>query len=66
MSNLLYNVFITSIVFVFFKVKDYDYYGSYGKENHNNYIYRDLLDKEYTFDYPSHHDIVSHSAKHNR
>ncbi|XP_076800247.1 sarcosine dehydrogenase, mitochondrial-like [Clavelina lepadiformis] len=31
---------------------EYDYYGSYDGEKHENYPYRDQLEQDYTFDYP--------------
>uniref|UniRef100_A0A8C4II14 Sarcosine dehydrogenase n=1 Tax=Dicentrarchus labrax TaxID=13489 RepID=A0A8C4II14_DICLA len=40
-------------------VKDYDYYGAYDIKKNVNYKYNELLGKEYTFDFPPHHDVVS-------
>lgn len=40
-------------------VKSYDYYGSYGKIKNENYKYEKVLSQEYTFEFPSHHHIVS-------
>ncbi|CAG0923237.1 unnamed protein product [Notodromas monacha] len=34
---------------------DYDYYGSYQIPKHANYVYKDLLGSDYTFDFPPHH-----------
>ncbi|KAG7498175.1 sarcosine dehydrogenase, mitochondrial [Solea senegalensis] len=39
-------------------VKDYDYYGAYDIERNVNYKYNELLGKEYTFDFPPHHDVI--------
>ncbi|KAA8584216.1 hypothetical protein FQN60_008001 [Etheostoma spectabile] len=39
-------------------VKDYDYYGAYDIKKNVNYKYKVLLGKEYTFDFPPHHDVV--------
>ncbi|XP_062333525.1 sarcosine dehydrogenase, mitochondrial [Osmerus eperlanus] len=43
-------------------VLDYDYYGAYDiKENEKN-KYKDLLGKEYTFDFPPHHDVIKNEC----
>uniref|UniRef100_A0A674P1W0 Sarcosine dehydrogenase, mitochondrial n=2 Tax=Takifugu rubripes TaxID=31033 RepID=A0A674P1W0_TAKRU len=39
-------------------VKDYDYYGAYETKKHVNYKYNELLGREYTFDFPPHHDVI--------
>uniref|UniRef100_A0A8C9VKN1 Sarcosine dehydrogenase, mitochondrial n=1 Tax=Scleropages formosus TaxID=113540 RepID=A0A8C9VKN1_SCLFO len=39
-------------------VLDYDYYGAYGISKNHNYKYSNLLSKEYTFDFPLHHDVI--------
>ncbi|XP_053551873.1 sarcosine dehydrogenase, mitochondrial [Bombina bombina] len=39
-------------------VLDYDYYGAYGMNPHQDYTYSRLLEKEYTFDFPPHHDVI--------
>ncbi|KAE8582310.1 hypothetical protein XENTR_v10020074 [Xenopus tropicalis] len=39
-------------------VLDYDYYGAYGLEPHQEYQYSRLLGKEYTFNFPPHHDVI--------
>uniref|UniRef100_A0A3B4E3S7 Sarcosine dehydrogenase, mitochondrial n=1 Tax=Pygocentrus nattereri TaxID=42514 RepID=A0A3B4E3S7_PYGNA len=39
-------------------VLDYDYYGAYGIPTHSDYKYNQLLGKEYTFDFPPHHDTI--------
>lgn len=39
-------------------VKDYDYYGAYDIQKNVGYKYNDLLGKEYTFDFPPHHDVI--------
>ena len=39
------------------QLNEYDYYGAYGNER-NISEYEDLLTKDYTFDFPRHHDIV--------
>nr|XP_019937304.1 PREDICTED: sarcosine dehydrogenase, mitochondrial [Paralichthys olivaceus] len=39
-------------------VKDYDYYGAYDIQRNVNYKYNDLLGKEYTFNFPPHHDVI--------
>ncbi|XP_044000747.1 sarcosine dehydrogenase, mitochondrial [Gambusia affinis] len=38
--------------------KNYDYYGAYNIRNNENYKYKELLGKEYTFDFPPHHDVI--------
>uniref|UniRef100_A0A8D3BLU5 Sarcosine dehydrogenase, mitochondrial n=1 Tax=Scophthalmus maximus TaxID=52904 RepID=A0A8D3BLU5_SCOMX len=37
---------------------DYDYYGAYDSQKNVNYKYNELLGKEYTFDFPPHHDVI--------
>ena len=49
-------------VFIVSKVKDYDYYGAYDIKKNVNYKYNELLGKEYTFDFPPHHDVVRYQA----
>uniref|UniRef100_UPI0037E963FE sarcosine dehydrogenase, mitochondrial n=1 Tax=Semicossyphus pulcher TaxID=241346 RepID=UPI0037E963FE len=39
-------------------VKDYDYYGAYDIKKNVNYKYNELLGKEYTFNFPPHHDVI--------
>uniref|UniRef100_A0A3Q1ETL4 Sarcosine dehydrogenase, mitochondrial n=1 Tax=Acanthochromis polyacanthus TaxID=80966 RepID=A0A3Q1ETL4_9TELE len=39
-------------------LKDYDYYGSYDIKKNVNYKYNELLNKEYTFGFPPHHDVI--------
>ncbi|XP_051907440.1 sarcosine dehydrogenase, mitochondrial [Hippocampus zosterae] len=39
-------------------VKDYDYYGAYDIKRNQQYKYNELLGKEYTFDFPPHHDVI--------
>ncbi|XP_053329646.1 sarcosine dehydrogenase, mitochondrial isoform X2 [Spea bombifrons] len=39
-------------------VLDYDYYGAYGHQPHQDYSYSQLLEKEYTFGFPPHHDVI--------
>ncbi|XP_062269284.1 sarcosine dehydrogenase, mitochondrial [Platichthys flesus] len=39
-------------------VKDYDYYGAYDIQTNVDHKYSDLLGKEYTFDFPPHHDAI--------
>ncbi|CAB1424013.1 unnamed protein product [Pleuronectes platessa] len=39
-------------------VKDYDYYGAYDTQTNVDHKYSDLLGKEYTFDFPPHHDVI--------
>ncbi|KAK5878786.1 hypothetical protein CesoFtcFv8_024163 [Champsocephalus esox] len=39
-------------------VKDYDYYGAYDVKKNENYKYNELLGKEYTFDFPPHHEVI--------
>ncbi|XP_068105323.1 sarcosine dehydrogenase, mitochondrial [Hyperolius riggenbachi] len=39
-------------------VLDYDYYGAYGVQPHQDYKYSALLEREYTFDFPKHHDVI--------
>ncbi|XP_055081701.1 sarcosine dehydrogenase, mitochondrial isoform X2 [Periophthalmus magnuspinnatus] len=39
-------------------VKDYDYYGAYDTPKNVNYKYNELLGKEYTFDFPPHHNVI--------
>ncbi|XP_061913144.1 sarcosine dehydrogenase, mitochondrial [Entelurus aequoreus] len=40
------------------QVKDYDYYGAYEVKKNQEYKYKELLGKEYTFDFPPHHDLI--------
>lgn len=49
-------------VFIIAKVKDYDYYGAYDTKKNVDYKYNELLGKEYTFDFPPHHDVVRYQA----
>uniref|UniRef100_A0AAQ5X9N4 Sarcosine dehydrogenase, mitochondrial n=1 Tax=Amphiprion ocellaris TaxID=80972 RepID=A0AAQ5X9N4_AMPOC len=39
-------------------LKNYDYYGSYDIKKNVNYKYNELLNKEYTFGFPPHHDVI--------
>uniref|UniRef100_A0A8C0LRE3 Sarcosine dehydrogenase n=2 Tax=Canis lupus familiaris TaxID=9615 RepID=A0A8C0LRE3_CANLF len=39
-------------------VLQYDYYGAYGNQAHEDYTYGCLLGDEYTFDFPPHHDVI--------
>uniref|UniRef100_A0A8C8DZB8 Sarcosine dehydrogenase, mitochondrial n=1 Tax=Oryzias sinensis TaxID=183150 RepID=A0A8C8DZB8_9TELE len=39
-------------------VKEYDFYGAYGKRKNTSYKYSELLAKEYTFDFPPHHNVI--------
>ncbi|XP_040915342.1 sarcosine dehydrogenase, mitochondrial isoform X2 [Toxotes jaculatrix] len=43
-------------------VKDYDYYGAYDIKKNVNYKYNELLGKEYTFDFPPHHDVIKNEC----
>uniref|UniRef100_A0A3Q3K129 Sarcosine dehydrogenase, mitochondrial n=1 Tax=Monopterus albus TaxID=43700 RepID=A0A3Q3K129_MONAL len=43
-------------------VKDYDYYGAYEMRKNVNYKYKELLGKEYTFDFPPHHDAIKNEC----
>ena len=38
--------------------RDYDYYGQYDNEAHENHTYANLLSQDYTFDFPEHHEQV--------
>ena len=40
------------------QINEYDYYGAYDNER-NISQYEELLTKDYTFDFPLHHDTVS-------
>ncbi|XP_060107035.1 sarcosine dehydrogenase, mitochondrial [Heteronotia binoei] len=40
------------------QVWDYDYYGAYGHNPHEDYAYKRLLSDEYTFDFPPHHPVI--------
>uniref|UniRef100_A0A8I3NJE2 Sarcosine dehydrogenase, mitochondrial n=2 Tax=Canis lupus familiaris TaxID=9615 RepID=A0A8I3NJE2_CANLF len=40
------------------EVLQYDYYGAYGNQAHEDYTYGCLLGDEYTFDFPPHHDVI--------
>ncbi|KAK7896246.1 hypothetical protein WMY93_021571 [Mugilogobius chulae] len=46
----------------FHQVKDYDYYGAYETPKNVSYKYNDLLGKEYTFDFPPHHDVIKNEC----
>ena len=48
-----------NMLLIFFQTLPYDYYGEYGVEAHKDYPYRELLKKEYTFDFPEHHNQVT-------
>ncbi|XP_047380112.1 sarcosine dehydrogenase, mitochondrial isoform X3 [Sciurus carolinensis] len=39
-------------------VLDYDYYGAYGHQAHQDCAYTRLLGDEYTFDFPPHHHVI--------
>lgn len=39
-------------------VPPYDYYGNYGSPKNEDDKYAKLLEKDYTFDFPQHHEIV--------
>ncbi|KAG8447493.1 hypothetical protein GDO86_014842 [Hymenochirus boettgeri] len=39
-------------------ILDYDYYGAYGMEPLKDYKYSQILEKEYTFNFPPHHDVI--------
>ncbi|MEE6505305.1 hypothetical protein FKM82_005491 [Ascaphus truei] len=39
-------------------ILEYDFYGAYGKIPHKDYTYSQLLEKEYTFNFPPHHDVI--------
>uniref|UniRef100_W5KGU2 Sarcosine dehydrogenase, mitochondrial n=1 Tax=Astyanax mexicanus TaxID=7994 RepID=W5KGU2_ASTMX len=39
-------------------VLDYDYYGAYDVKKNSDYKYNELLGKEYTFDFPPHHNTI--------
>ncbi|TRY74135.1 hypothetical protein DNTS_026682 [Danionella cerebrum] len=39
-------------------VLDYDYYGAYDVPKNTVYPYSEILGKEYTFDFPPHHDVI--------
>ncbi|XP_029024768.1 sarcosine dehydrogenase, mitochondrial [Betta splendens] len=43
-------------------VKSYDYYGAYETRKNVNYKYSELLGKEYTFDFPPHHDVIKNEC----
>ncbi|XP_046901172.1 sarcosine dehydrogenase, mitochondrial [Hypomesus transpacificus] len=43
-------------------VLDYDYYGAYDIKENEKYKYKDLLGKEYTFDFPPHHDVIKNEC----
>ncbi|XP_071498557.1 sarcosine dehydrogenase, mitochondrial-like [Diadema antillarum] len=41
---------------------EYDYYGYYGNELHENYAYKERLEDDYTFDFPKHHDVIGNEC----
>lgn len=43
-------------------VLDYDYYGAYDITENENYKYKDLLGKEYTFGFPPHHEVIKNEC----
>ncbi|XP_002158472.3 sarcosine dehydrogenase, mitochondrial [Hydra vulgaris] len=46
------------------EVKDYDWYGAYKEiPKHNNYIYNEILNDEYTFNFPQHFDAIGSECK---
>ncbi|KAK7126088.1 hypothetical protein R3I93_021462 [Phoxinus phoxinus] len=40
------------------QVLDYDYYGAYDVPKNTENKYSEILGKEYTFDFPPHHDVI--------
>ncbi|XP_064420418.1 sarcosine dehydrogenase, mitochondrial [Latimeria chalumnae] len=43
-------------------ILDYDYYGAYENKHHENYKYNEVLNQEYTFDFPPHHDVIKNEC----
>ncbi|XP_033643336.1 sarcosine dehydrogenase, mitochondrial-like [Asterias rubens] len=43
-------------------VLEYDYYGAYDNPKHENHRYAELLQDDYTFDFPKHHDIIGNEC----
>ena len=41
----------------------YDFYGSYDHAKHENYAYFDKLRQDYTFGFPSHHDVIGEECR---
>uniref|UniRef100_A0A673MMA7 Sarcosine dehydrogenase, mitochondrial-like n=1 Tax=Sinocyclocheilus rhinocerous TaxID=307959 RepID=A0A673MMA7_9TELE len=39
-------------------ILDYDYYSAYDVPKNTDYKYSEILGKEYTFDFPPHHDVI--------
>ncbi|XP_069465727.1 sarcosine dehydrogenase, mitochondrial isoform X2 [Ambystoma mexicanum] len=44
-------------------ILDYDYYGAYGHKPHEDYLYNQLLVKDYTFGFPAHHDVIKQECQ---
>lgn len=42
-------------------IPPYDYYGSYGTSKNENCKYLEVLEQDRTFDFPQHHENVSHA-----
>ena len=40
-------------------LKPYDFYGAYNFDVHEDYEYRELLTKDYTYEFPENHDIIA-------
>ncbi|XP_012280472.1 sarcosine dehydrogenase, mitochondrial isoform X2 [Orussus abietinus] len=43
-------------------ILQYDYYGNYGTSKTENYNYATIIEKERTFDFPEHHEIIKQEA----
>ena len=43
------------------QVLDYDFYGQYENDKHQNYPYSEKLTMDYTFNFPEHQSLVSNN-----
>ncbi|XP_074108249.1 sarcosine dehydrogenase, mitochondrial-like [Cotesia typhae] len=43
-------------------IPPYDYYGAYGSPKNKRNDYAEILKKDYTFDFPKHHDVIGSEA----
>ncbi|XP_069097661.1 sarcosine dehydrogenase, mitochondrial isoform X2 [Pleurodeles waltl] len=43
-------------------ILDYDYYGAYDNAPHKHYTYNQMLEQEYTFEFPPHQDVIKQES----
>lgn len=44
------------------QILDYDYYGAYDHVPHKDYNYNQMLEQEYTFEFPPHQDVIKRES----